>query len=342
MLVATVSAPGHKPLSANRSVHLRDEIKLAIVREREESKVFAIEVESVGVASSTANSRLDEGLIEARQEGAFVGLGPVRNGIATLEFESSEAPREVELTYVPASSAYLPGSPLVMTVPARTSGFRWAGVHTAALVVFCFWLGYAWLRPQHAKVKRSVPAPPGKPSLRGTGKKVGPITGRVLDAHTGDPLAGMEVTLSEIEAEETRSLEQVTTDENGGFSLKTHLESRPLLKLSVQGESYMSLSSPARGTELTVHLTERRRALVQGLVSWARKSGRPWDKKPAATPDSVEKTALRQGDGEKAEWARRVARGAYGPAAPSEAMARALQTPDLPAETASSTVRGAE
>lgn len=334
-LVATVTAKKHKPLSATRSVLLRDRIRLSLTNEINESEVFTLGVKAEGIAGATQKPLLDEGLVEARQDGAFVGLGPVHDGVATLEFEATETPRVIQLTYVPASSAYLPGEPILMTVPAHTSGFRWAGVHTIGLVAFCFWLSYAWLRPPHGKDPKSASAtaPPKRALLRESGKKTGPIKGRVLDAHTGEPLFGMQVELTVVGPEENRVLEQASTDNTGTFALETHLESHPLLTLTVQGDRYMSLSSPTRGTELTVHLTERRRALVHGLVTWARKAGRPWDRNPAPTPRSVEKTALERGDPTRAEWARRVSEAAYGPKPLSEAATRSLKVPDsaLPA-----------
>lgn len=338
-LVATVSAPEHKSLSASRSVLLRERIELTVDRTSHESGLFVLAVKAQGVATSRHHQSLDEGLVEAREEGAFVGLGPVRGGAATLEFETNETPRNIELAYVPASSAYLPGTQIVVTVPARGSGFRWASLHTIGLLAFCFWLGYAWLRPKPGIGKGSTIAPPRRQLLHEAGRKSGPISGRVLDAHTGDPLNGMRVALSEVGPEKSHFLEQVTTDSSGAFDFTTRLENHPLLVLSVEGENYMSLSSAARAAELTVHLTLRRRALVHGLVTWARKAGRPWDEKPAATPSSVEKTATERGDLSKAEWARKVAAAAYGPLAPTEGTARALKSPDQPSETPSSTPR---
>lgn len=337
---ASASAPHHKQLTATRSVLLRDRVKLSLANQDQDAEFFRLSVKVEGIASAERHVTLSEGLVEARQAGAFVGLGPVRNGHASLEFEAGQQKSEIELTYVAASPAYLPGEPLVVTVPALRSGFRWAGVHTLGLLAFCLWLGYAWLRPRSGKESAPGTAPPKRALLRETGKKTGPITGRVLDAHTGTALSGIEIELREVGVEESRLLEQVATDSSGAFRLKTHLESYALLSLTARGDGYMTLSSPTRATELTVHLTERRRALVKELVAWARKSGRPWDRKPAPTPFSVEKVARGRGDDVTAEWAQKVSVAAYGAAPPSELTAQSLLAPTPPAQSAPSTRRG--
>jgi hypothetical protein len=339
--VATASAPHDKPLRATRSVLLRDRVQLTLAEERHDDEFVAVEVKVTGQARAKQRAPLDEGLIEAREGGAFVGLGPVRGGTASLEFKAGHAPRVIELTYVPASSAYLPGEPLALHLPALRSGFRWAGAHTLGLLAFCIWLGYAWLRPRDGKERGAGAAPPKRALLRESGKRTGPISGRVLDAHTGAPLAQIEIELRLVGALESRLLEQTRTNAAGEFHLETHLESHALLSLTARGDRYMTLSSPTRGAEVTVHLTERRRALVQALVAWARKSGRLWDRKPAPTPLTIERTARQHGDDTTAEWAQKVSRAAYGAEPPSELTARDLLAPGAPTESTSSTERDA-
>lgn len=337
--VATASAPHDKPLHATRAVLLRDRVKLMIANEKADDKFVTVEIKVEGEAAAQQPTLLDEGLIEAREAGAFVGLGPVRAGRASLEFEAGHAEREISLTYIPASSAYLPGQPITVTVQALPSGFRWAGAHTLGLLAFCLWLGYAWLRPQAAKGRISGATPPKRALLRESGRKTGPIAGRVLDAHTGAPLGQIEIELREVGAEESRLLEQTLTNDEGTFQLKTTLESHPLLAFTARGDRYMTLSSPTRGTELTVHLTERRRALVQALVTWTRKSGHLLDRKPAPTPLTIERAARKRGDDITAEWAQKVSQAAYGAEHPSEVAARALLNPRPPAVSTSSTDR---
>lgn len=326
--IAEVSAPGHKPLRAARAVLVRDEVRLQVAKRSVGSNRMTVRVTAAN--SQEREAALDEGLIEARENEAFVALGPVRGGSAELEFELGQSERKIDLSYVPASPALLPGKPIVLTVPKATVGFRWASLHMVGLLAFCIWLGYAWLRPKKTKNDRGPIEPPKRGLVSGSGKRTGPIRGKVFDAHTGEPLVGIVVTLSEAGVEQVHSLETITSDAEGSFLFETRLESHPMLRVAAKGEEHMAISAPTRSTNITIHLTHRRRALVQGLVAWARKAGRPWNRSPAPTPGTVEATAHERGDRPRELWAKEVATAAYARKLPTEATVETLRTPDDP------------
>ncbi len=325
--VAEASAPGHAPLRATRSVLLRDEVRLTIAARELESRKLAL---SVSVGNARERSIVDEGLVEARDHDAFVALGPVNGGVAALEFELTQSERTIELRYIPASPSWVPGPPLVLTIPAQDVGFRWAGVHMIGLLTFCAWLGYAWLRPKKTKDEPTMTLPPKRAQVSESGKRAGPIAGRVFDAHTGEPLEGIAVALAEVGADHVQKLECSVTGRDGSFRFETQIEDHPLLRISTEGPEHMRLSAPTRSTNVTIHLTHRRRALVQGLVAWARRAGRPWTRRPAATPGTVEATARERGEHAKEEWARSVATAAYAQELPTEARVEALREPSEP------------
>jgi 5-hydroxyisourate hydrolase-like protein (transthyretin family) len=326
-LVAAAEAPEMRAMRATRSVLIRDVIEVAVDDLEQDGQFVRITVLARGSEKGVPASTLSEGLIEARENGAFLALSPLHAGQSIIELEEAEASRNVQLKYISSNSALLAGDGAIAEVPARARGFQWAGVHTIALLLFLFWLGYAWLRPRHGKDAPSNGVPPREAVVRESGERSGPISGKVLDAHTGQPLEGMRLVLSAVGADSSEKLEEQSSDDDGRFRFQTALESAPMLKLEASGDDYMSLRSTTRASQVTVHLTHRRRAVVQALVSWAKGLGAPWHSRRPPTPGSVEQTAERQQEPETAEWARAVAHAAYAPSAPSEGEVERLRSP---------------
>lgn len=323
-LVAEASAHGHLPLRATRSVLIRDRVNLEVIEVESQKTAIYLKVSARG--TQVLDPSLSEGLVEARLRGAFLALSPVKNGTALLELKPDYAEQSVSLIYVPAAPSWMPGEPLSVTLPRGARGFRWAGVHTLGLLLFSAWLGYAWLRPAPRKEGRSNP-PPRKAVLQESGKRTGPISGEVRDAHTGLPLAQVELMLLTIGIESSDALESTSSDEQGRFQFKTHLESHSMLRVVVTGEGYMTLTSTPRAVHLTIFLTERRRALVQNLVTWARALGPPWYRKAAPTPGTIAAVARDLGRVDAEQWADNVTEAAYRPTPPSEEEVLALQEP---------------
>src|SRR5690606_19288554 len=73
--VARASSPTRKPLQATRSVLVRDRVVLE-VKKRAHDAGIAIVTVSVQGSTASEGSSLDEGLLEARDNGAFVALSP--------------------------------------------------------------------------------------------------------------------------------------------------------------------------------------------------------------------------------------------------------------------------
>lgn len=325
--VAEASAAGHLSMRASRTVLVRDRIHLSESDLRTEGKRVEIRVTARGSENGVGEGELAEGLVEARLDGAFVALSPIERGEATIELAEEPSARVLELRFIPSGPALLSGDPLTVEVPAGNPGFRWASVHAIGLLCFAFWLGWAWLRPGSQKPMPGYEAPPREAIVRETGKRTGPIKGRVRDAHTGETLGEVLLTLEAVLPDGLSLLEQVTTDESGEFSFSTRLEDNPHMRIVAKNKSYMGLSAPTRSAEVTVHLTHRRRALVQNLLGWAKQVGPPWLRKPPPTPGSIERTALDFGQTATADWARAVSDAAYAPTAPSEETVVRLREP---------------
>jgi hypothetical protein len=334
-LVARAYSPTRKALQATRSVLVRDRIVLHASRQVRDANMTRVTITVSGSPSSgdsppSGKEPINEGLLEARENGAFVALSPVRNGLAELELEMGQAERDIVISYASASPAFVAGESLQIRIAAKTVSSRWAGIHAVGLLLFSIWLAFTWLRPGREQKGASPSEPPKKALLQETGERAGRVHGRVLDAHTGSPLSHARLVLQSVGAERSEQLEAVTSNDAGAFEFATRVESHPLLRLVATSDSFMTLSATVKSAQVTVHLTERRRAVISSLVFWARKAGRPWDRKPSATPGSVEATATHRSDHDTANWAQAVAAAAYGESMPSEATVEALRAPQRP------------
>jgi hypothetical protein len=322
--VAETMASAHPALTATRGVLVRDQVLLHLEDLKHEEHFVHLEVTARGTRG--APDSLSQGLIEARLNDAFLALSPLQNGRALLELKRETDERIVELVYIPATPSLLPGETLMARVPGKPQGFRWASIHTIGLLLFAFWLGYAWLKPS-ARAEPSKLPPPRKAVLEESGKRTGPLSGEVRDAHTGASLPGIQLILEAVGAASTTELEKVHSDEGGRFRFETRLEAHPMLRVIASGGAYMSLASKTRAVHVTVHLTERRRALVQNLVSWAKTLGPPWYRRTAPTPGRVEQIAREVDRPDAQTWAHQVAAAAYAPEPPNEEEVLALREP---------------
>jgi len=326
-LVAEASATRLSPSSDSRNVLVRAQVSLETATfENSESSV------RVDVLVRRGEHPINSGVLEVRDDGAFVISAPVKEGAAHLDLEREFQSRELSVAYVSSDPALIPEAPLTIEISARSSGFHWAGIHTAFLISFALWLGYAWLRPRDARVQSQISPPPKEARVRSSGSSKGAIRGRVLDAHTNLPLSNAVVSLSRVEVDSTTLLEEQSCDDSGCFSFKTEMGSHPLLRFEARADEEMTLTADVRSAELTIHLSNRRRAALAQLVTWARRQGRPWYRAAAPTPGDVGQIAQREEKPAVANWAEAVAVAAYAPQIPEERAVRDLETPSKQAK----------
>jgi hypothetical protein len=133
--------------------------------------------------------------------------------------------------------------------------------------------------------------------------------GRVVDGHEGIPLAGVHVALERPGFERAEIVADATSGSDGAFVLAP-VEVKPGDRLMAEGPLHGVHRAPAPPFgEVRVVLVSRRRALLDRLVGWARRKGRPYDAHPEPTPGHVQRMA-RSGDEARA-WAEAVERAAY-------------------------------
>lgn len=320
--LAQSTAPNHPPQTDSRNVLVRSQAHLELKNSvaNEERLIVTVDV-------SAAGGPVVDGLLEARSKGVFLVGAPLKSGQAQIELERLANASAVELAFVPAGSALTSTESITIDVPAKAASFRLTGLHILLLLSFCLWLGYAWLRPNYQARRGLSITLPKKSQLRSTQSKKGPIKGLACDAHTGRPISGVELTIFQTGPTSKEVVEIQTTDSEGVACFETTLAANTLLQLEASHVSYMNLLAPIHGSGLAIHLTERRRALLKNLISWAEQHGRPWNQKPRPTPGDIETEAKRAARDDVTDWAQRVARRAYGPEAPSEGEVDELTRP---------------
>lgn len=289
---------------------------------------------AIPVAVGYVGGAVPSGSVEARILGRTVGIAPVRDGAAELVVRVESSRRQevaVTLHYLPDAPWWRPGPPLeahVMTV-SPASWVRWTWVLLAGLVAG--WTVLAWRRPRRrAKPDRdaSGAVPPGQPTLQVL-QRVAPNsgwTGRVIDAHDGQPIDGATVQILGPTFRGSGTQHSITTTQDGRFKLPPIPAPWPegtLLRATGVFHAAFEQALPVEG-EVLIHLTTRRRALLQRLGRWVERRGLPYTQTPEPTPGEVAETAEGQRDPDVAAWARGIEDAAYGPAPPDDGVERSL------------------
>lgn len=273
------------------------------------------------------------GAVEARIMGRTVGIAPVRDGAANVAVRVESSRRQevaVTLHYLPDAPWWRPGPPLEahVTTVSPASWTRWAWIALAGLVAG--WTVLAWRRPR-GRTQRpppKLPVPPGRPQLELV-QRVAPNsgwTGHVLDAHDAQPIAQAEVQILGPTFRGSGTQHSTTTAHDGSFSLPPVPAPWPEgMQLRVTGVFHATLEQalPPEG-EVLVHLTTRRRALLERLGKWVERRGAPYSQPVEPTPAEVAAVGERQGDAAVADWARGIEDAAYGPVPPSEQQEQSL------------------
>jgi hypothetical protein len=288
------------------------------------------------------------GTVEARVGEAIVGAATLDRGEARLVLTlGMPASNEValRLRYVPDAPWYQARGELALTLPVRAPN-PWKKVPLAlAGLAVIGWLVLARLPPgaRIAHPSRSAGSPwlaPDAGDARVELVRAGPAargwTGRVRDAHDGLAIGGARIAVERPGFQSVDLLAQAFANADGGFALPP-LEVRlgDILLAEAPLHSALRRPMPVPG-EIDVALILRKRALVDRLVVWARRRGKPFDARPEPTPGQVRSAAA--ADPSVARWADAVERAAYGGGAVDEPAQRAIDgvAPADPADPASS------
>lgn len=278
------------------------------------------------VKASAPPHGVPAGTVEARIADTVIGTGVVSNGDATVVvvFHVDEAREQtVTLHYQPTDPYFLDGEPLKIQIAAKPpSPLRAAPMVILFGLVLAFMvLGRRPVRPDAPKAEGI--ATEGEPIVRvGLVTEGEPIVrGSLFDVHSGLPIAGARVlveraqfpTLGEtaplpgVVAVHSRAAVVVEgrSDEEGRFHLVSSTPFAPGDRLVAEGRLHRRVERPLPGPgEYRVALASRRRALLDGLVAWAKGAGGVRGADP--TPRDVR---AQRRDVER--WTRAVERAAY-------------------------------
>ena len=134
-------------------------------------------------------------------------------------------------------------------------------------------------------------------------------TGTIVDGHDGTSVPGARVAMVRPGFERAEVVAEAIADADGAFVLAA-TGTRPGDRLVTAGRLHAAHDVPAPPFgEIRIALVSRRRALLDRLVAWARRKGRPYDATPEPTPGHVQRMA-RAGDAVRA-WAEAIEHAAY-------------------------------
>lgn len=264
------------------------------------------------------------GTVEVRvgDDEAIAGAAALDRGDAQVvaRYASQPEPSQLRVRYVPDAPWLQPGNELSLLQPVRPpSPWRKAPLLLAGLVAIA-WLVLARLPPRKtaaARAARAAAPPAARPEAGVELLRAGPAaegwTGRLRDAHDGYAIAGARVAVERRGFERIETITETRTDAEGGFALRPPpgAAMQPGDELTCEGPLHGQLRRPLpEPGELEVALVLRKRALLDRLVTWARRRGLPFDARPEPTPAHVRRAAA--GEFTVARWADAVERAAFG------------------------------
>ena len=235
--------------------------------------------------------------------------------LATPGDGGGEAP--LRLDYVPDAPWFESTGPLLVTQPLRPPGVWNKIVLAMTGLAVVGWLGVGRLprrsdadaRERSSGRTKIAEGPASVEMVSPWTAGARRWTGRVVDGHEGTPLANARVFIERPGFDRAEIVAEVAADADGTFALAP-VEIQRGDHLVAEGALHAALRVPVPPFgEIRVALVSRRRALLERLVGWARRKGRPFDARPEPTPGHIQRMA-RSGDAVKA-WAQAVERAAY-------------------------------
>lgn len=287
---------------------------------------------AIDVQVETSRGAVTGGMVEALRGNESVGAGAVEAGkahvIASFSLERAGVV-PITLRYVPAAPFYRAGPSLQIDVNVKGPGIAWQIVIALVVLAVTAWIVVGWRRapmpPKKEEDDDQHPVPSGRAGVEVVRASAGQggYRGSVLDAHDGMPIAGARLSVVAPAFQGDGIIARATADERGTFVLDVPYRSDARLVIEAEEHSKYEQALPQPGV-LRVALITRRRALLERLVRWARRSGAPFDMQPEPTPGHVRRAAFRANNAEIESWARAVEQAAYGPAVVDEGVEATL------------------
>ncbi len=273
------------------------------------------------IVATTKGGAAPAGGVEARIGDAVVGAAQLEDGKAQLvaTFAPPRDGRDVELRihYLQSAPWLIPGEDAIVHLRVKgPSLWKQAPLVVAGLAVVV-WLVAGRIKPK-PKTAKSTAAP--KPAivgearvevLRPTRDSRAGWSGRVIDAHDAVPIRGARVRIERPGFERATVVASAFANEGGRFELRAEGGGADGFdELVIDGPLHAELRQPLPPCgEIQIALVLRKRRLLERLVGWAKRRGRPYDSQPEPTPGHVRRAA--GNDFAMAKWADAVEKAAY-------------------------------
>jgi hypothetical protein len=279
----------------------------------------SLEVTAAPRCAAAGCSGVPTGTIEARVGDSVAGAAALDHGRATLLVTfaaqgASEA--SLRLRYLPDAPWLAAGNEVVATLPVQgPSPWRKVALVLAGLATIAWLaLGRVSLWARDSRTDAQAGKTGGKqavarvevlgllPTERGW-------TGVVVDAHDSTPLEGARIAVERRGFERVEVVAEARAGSDGRFAIAA-IDPAPGDEIVAEGSLHALLRDalPASG-DLRVALVLRRRAILDRLVAWARKRGKPFDARPDPTPAHVRRAA--GANSPVGRWADAVERAAF-------------------------------
>lgn len=279
----------------------------------------AVPVRAIPGCAPAGCAGVATGAVEARLGDTVVGAATLEGGQATLVVTfarrgTSEVP--LRLRYLPDAPWLVAGDEIEIILPVRgPSPVRGAllalgGVATAA------WLLLGRIAPWRVGKGSAPPKEAGGAAAVAGVEVLAALpqgrgwTGTVIDTHEGTPIEGARIAVERRGFERIEVVAETRSEADGRFALG-RVDPVPGDEITAEAPLHAPLRDALPGSgELRVALVLRRRAMLDRLVAWARKRGRPFDAKPDPTPGHVRRAA--GAESPVGRWADAVERAAFG------------------------------
>lgn len=260
------------------------------------------------------------GAVEARVGDTVVGAATLDEGKATLlvTFDPpGDAEAMLRLRYLPDAPSLLAGDELVAHLPVRGADpFKRIALSLAGVAI-ALWLALDRGRPWRMLARRGTAAgrkesqePVARVEVLGDVPSGRGWAGTVVDAHDEVVVAGARIAIERRGFERVQAVAEARSGADGRFALAA-VDLVPGDEIVVEGNLHAQLRDAApRSGDLRIALVMRRRALLDRLVGWARKRGKPFDARPDPTPGHVRRAA--GSDSPIGRWADAVEKAAFG------------------------------
>jgi hypothetical protein len=290
--------------------------------------------QALQVKAASALGPAPSGVVEARSRGLSVAVARIQNGIGTLNLPAAPGTllgSSITLEYVGEGAGWLSGPPVELRVLPAAPGYGRYALWFAAAALAALAVVLGWRRPPRPRPHATTLPPRVRASVEvlETFATGGGYRGFVRDAHDGSIIAPAAVSFVG-SGSSGPVLLQVRTSNEGAFHVETSFPSGTMVEVSAPYHATLTAPLPPPGV-IELSLVSRRRALLDRLVRWAERRGKPWMRQSGdPTPAHVAVIASSEAEPNVERWARGLEQLAFGPNPPDAASEQAAGVTEDP------------